>query len=766
MDWDEKITQPHYDKWMKWIRTLPDVENIHIPRLYSPKLSPNAPKSIQMHTFVDASAEAYAATAYFRFEDEDGVDCCLVSAKTKVAPNKPMSIPRLELQGAVLGTRLSSSVKSSQTFKIDKVIYWTDSLTVMGWINSEARKYNQFVAFRVGEVLESTEPNQWRWIPSEHNVADEATKSKEIAKLKSSSRWYKGPQFLYEKEECWFNDDVEHSTEEEIRPAFVMAHQEIAQPELIDLTRFSQWNRLVRAQAYAFRFIYNIRQQHVDRCLGPLRQEELQKSENHLYRRAQMDHFFDEIIVMRHNQRNSLEKYKDFHRSSTLRTYSPYLDEFDVIRMKGRIDAATAVTYETKRPIILPRKHRITQLIVDHYHRRYKHANHATALNEIRQAYAIPALRVVMKGIRASCQRCKNLLAQPKIPEMAELPPGRLATYTLPFTYVGVDYFGPIRVRNGRKTRTRPVVMEKRWVLLFTCLTTRAIWMEIAHSMDTSSCIMCIDNFMLRKGRPREIFSDNGLSFHSSEKELIDEFGKVNQAEIEERFTNSEMVWNFNPPATPHMGGVWERLIQTVKTCLKETLKARTPNDEMLKNLIVEAEYIVNSRPLTYVSLDSAEDEALTPNHILLGSSNGIKPLSNINERDLARNTYKAVQVLANNFWHRFVLEYLPTLTKRTKWFKPAKPIELGDVVIVVDEKSQRNSWPKGIVEELLPGKRGIIRQVMVRTAKGIRKRSVSKLAVLDVKSLGTEVVNQHPMGSINGEGNVVQRNDDNTDRR
>lgn len=278
--------------------------------------------------------------------------------------------------------------------------------------------------------------------------------------------------------------------------------------------------------------------------------------------------------------------------------------------------------------------------------------------------------------------------------------------------------------------------------------------MEIAHSLDTNSCIMCIKNFILRNGQPREIYSDNGSSFHSSEKELIEEFKKMDQSGMEERFTSSNMIWKFNPPATPHMGGVWERLIRIVKSCLNQTLQTRTPNDEMLNNLIVEAEYIVNSRPLTYVSLESADEEALTPNHILLGSSSGVKPLSNITDKDVARNTYKAVQVLANNFWRRFVLEYMPTLTKRTKWFKQVEPIKIGDIVVVADENHERNNWPKGIVEQLLPGKRGIVRQVMVRTAKGIRRRSVGKLTVLDVRPPSTEKVNGQP---FHGEGNVGQ---------
>ncbi|XP_037029336.1 uncharacterized protein LOC119069388 [Bradysia coprophila] len=759
VDWDEEVTPSIFNKWLAWIKTLPSVENIQIPRLYSPKLSPNAPNSIQLHIFVDAIEEAYATAIYLRIEDDDGIDCCLVGAKTKVAPNKPTSTPRLELQGAVLGTRLASSIKSSQTLKFDKQVFWTDSQNVMGWVNSEARKYKQFVAFRICEILESSDQNEWRWIPSEHNVADEATKSKEIARLDSSSRWYKAPEFLYDKEEDWFKDqgDIEYFTENEVRPSFSMACREIIRPQIIDIERFSQWNRLVRAQAYALRFIFNVRHSQQERQFGPLVQQEILDAENHLYRRAQSDCFLDEIVVMKHNQNRPLKEQKDFEKSSILRTYSPYIDEDGVIRMRGRSDAATVLSHDTKRPIILPRRHRITRLIVDYYHRRYKHINHSTVLNQIQQKFIIPALRVVLKSIRTSCQKCKNLSAEPKIPEMAELPPGRLAAYTLPFTFVGIDFFGPIRVRNGRKTRNRPVIMEKRWVLLFTCLTTRAIWMEITHSLETNSCVMAIDNFISRKGQSKRVFCDNGTSFHGSEKELRDEFSKINQRDLAERFTSSEMEFRFNPPATPHMGGVWERLIRTVKSCLKQTMLTRCPNDEMLKNLIVSAENIVNLRPLTYVALESADEEALTPNHILLGSSNGRKPLGEFPDKDLARNTYKAVQILANNFWRRFVLEYMPTLTKRTKWFKQMEPIKVGDVVIVVDERNERNTWPKGIVEKLMPDKRGIVRQVMVRTAKGIRRRSVGKLAVLDVKP-PMEDVNQDSMVSIHGEGNVGQQ--------
>lgn len=207
------------NKWTLWLNYLNNVESVHIPRLYSMRMSPSPPKSIQLHLFVDASLEAYAAVAYFRIENESGVDCCLVEAKTRVAPIRPMSVPRLELQGGVLGTRLAGSIIKSHTgLRVDKTIIWFDSRTVLSWINSDLRKYNQFVTFRVAEILDSSDNFEWRWIPSEENVADDATKSKKIAELDTSSRWFTGPKFLRDQDSNWtFDlDQPEFETDEEL----------------------------------------------------------------------------------------------------------------------------------------------------------------------------------------------------------------------------------------------------------------------------------------------------------------------------------------------------------------------------------------------------------------------------------------------------------------------------------------------------------------------------------------------------------------------
>ncbi|XP_037034300.1 uncharacterized protein LOC119073091 [Bradysia coprophila] len=757
IEWDDRLTESLHHKWVSWIRALPNVEKLQIPRWYSTKLAPEVQKSIQLHTFVDASVEACAAATYLRIETQDGVDCCLVSAKTKVAPTKQLTVPRLELQAAVIGSRLAENVNKSLTVNIEKHFYWTDSQTVMAWINSESRRYSQFVSFRVGEILESTDLAQWRWVPTKHNVADEATKSKLVPNLNANARWFKAPPFLYNEENSWINGIDKFTTEEELRPCFVLSIREIHQERLIDLDRFSQWNRLVRTQAYVLRFIENTRRTKYSRIVGVLTQEELCEAENHLFRRAQRDVFLDEILILKRNE--SAETPEEFEPSSELRRFSPYLDEQNVLRMKGRIDAAQSVTQDTKRPIILPRRHRVTQLLVDSYHKRYKHINHHTAINEIRQKFVIPALRVVMKGVRTMCQKCKNASAMPRIPEMAGLPFARLAINTRPFTFTGVDYFGPYSVKVNRS-------IVPKYGVLFTCLTTRAIHLEVADSLNTNSCIDAIIRFSARKGQTREFFSDNGTNFHGTDNELKKEFDKLDKDAIQQRFTSSEQKWTFNPPTASHMGGAWERLIRIVKSCLKQMLTTKTPSYEMLVTLMAEVENIVNSRPLTYVSLESDEDEALTPNHFLFGSSNALKPIGDTTPRDLNRNDWRALQEMTKHFWHRFVLEYLPDLTKRTKWFKSVEPIKVGDVVLNIDERNPRNEWPKGIVEEVIVAKDGCIRQVMVRFEKKTLRRPVSKLAIMEISPPNEEQkVNLNHMGSVNGGKDVGQRcKDDSTD--
>lgn len=183
------------------------------------------------------------------------------------------------------------------------------------------------------------------------------------------------------------------------------------------------------------------------------------------------------------------------------------------------------------------------------------------------------------------------------------------------------------------------------------------------------------------------------------------------------------------------MGGSWERLVGSVKKVLVAIMPTRTPSDELLRCVLMEAERVVNSRPLTYMPIENDTAEALTPNHFLIGSSNGEAPLVNTTDRDLiGRKDWRIAQQLANNFWRRWIREYLPTLTRRSKWHARAPPIKVGDVVIIVDEKNPRNCWPKGVILETTATRDGQVRKAIVKTANGTYERPAVKLAVLNLE--------------------------------
>ena len=289
-------------------------------------------------------------------------------------------------------------------------------------------------------------------------------------------------------------------------------------------------------------------------------------------------------------------------------------------------------------------------------------------------------------------------------------------------------YFGPFLVAVGKR-------VEKRWGAIFTCLTTRAINLEIAHSLNTASCIMAIRRFIARRGTPLEIISDRGTNFVGASRELGAALKSVNQEELMTAFCGPNMKWTFNPPGAPHFGGCWERLVRSVKSVLEKFDLPRRPTDEVLASTFTEIETIINSRPLTYVPLDNEMAGPITPNHLLLGSSNGSKPSNALHEGPAAvKSGWKAVQLNADIFWKKWVAEYLPTLTRRTKWFQPVRPIQEGDIVIVVDNTLPRNSWPKGRVKSVVCAKDGQVRQATVETSSGIYVRPAHKIAVLDIE--------------------------------
>ncbi|XP_062534736.1 uncharacterized protein LOC134203916 [Armigeres subalbatus] len=268
------------------------------------------------------------------------------------------------------------------------------------------------------------------------------------------------------------------------------------------------------------------------------------------------------------------------------------LYENGVARVTGRTKAREFSNRDATDSIILPRHHHITRLIIADAHERFQHLNHATIINELRQRFRISRLKVAYNSIRKDCQQWKNDRAKPLPPMMGDLPRSRMAAFSRPFTHMGVDYFGPLLVSVNRHS-------EKRWGVLATCLTTRAIHLQIAHTLSTDSCVMAIRNVMARRGVPAVIYSDRGTNFQGASKELKTAIQQLDQDRLARELTTTRTKWEFIPPVSPHMGGAWERLIRTVKQNLAKVQPSRLPTDEVLQNAMAEVENIVNSRPLT-----------------------------------------------------------------------------------------------------------------------------------------------------------------------
>ncbi|XP_065083282.1 uncharacterized protein LOC135705462 [Ochlerotatus camptorhynchus] len=547
-------------------------------------------------------------------------------------------------------------------------------------------------------------------------------------------------------DESWRKENSEeYSTAEELRAVFL--HHRVISPLIIDVQRFSKWSRLQRTTGYVVRATKVFLGLNAE---GPLTQEELLKAEAMIFQQVQKHAYADEYVTLSYNNEHPDAEPKQIARSSALYKLSPMLDDDGVLRMNSRIAAAPMVTKDARFPIFLPKGHRVTELLVECYHVRFLHGNHETVVNEIRQRFRIPQLRSVVAKVVKQCQHCRVQKAAPRAPIMAPLPEIRLTAFIRPFTHTGVDYFGPVFVKQGRST-------VKRWVALFTCLSIRAVHLEIVHSLSTQSCVMAIRRFVARRGSPATFYSDNGTNFVGASNLLKEQLKAITE-HCAVTFTNVSTRWLFNPPLAPHMGGPWERMVRSVKVAMAAIADhPHHPSDEVLETVALEGESIVNSRPLTYIPLDHADQEALTPNHFLLYGTQGINQPSRDLQHEYAtlRDSWKLSQYLVDMFWSRWLHEYLPTLTRRTKWFQPVKPLTPGDLVVVVDE-GKRNGWLRGRILDVVTGKDGQVRRAVVHTSRGMVSRPATKLALLEVREMpekSEEKCSSEP--ELHGRGNV-----------
>lgn len=431
---------------------------------------------------------------------------------------------------------------------------------------------------------------------------------------------------------------------------------------------------------------------------------ELKTAEAEMIREAQRSYQAERNLIEA-GKRNEIPKTSDLYK------LSPVLDPNDpekLIRMGSRLTKAVHLSYDTKLPIILPRSHLITRRIVQFYHQIHGHENHETVLNEIRRKYVIPRVRSLLNQVTKGCQSCAVRRAKPVAPEMAALPRERVSFGCRPFANTGIDCFGPITI-------TKAYRKQLRYAIIFTCLTTRAIQVEILESMNGPDCLAALTIFANRWKMPEVIRCDNGTNFVWASKALRARDG-----------TSPE--WKFNPPLAPHMGGAWERLIRSVKRTLKSLQMPEKISETELRVFMSHTVDIINSRPLTSVPIHAAEEPAITPNDFLRPHMKDGTPGAEECERLLERRGEN--QELLGKLWRRWCHEYLPTIAVRSKWRKQTEPLAIDDLVFFAHE----TGWRRGRVLDIFTdAETQQVREVVISTPHKTYRRPATKVAKIQI---------------------------------
>lgn len=725
LSWDHELPDDIKRSWLSLKMELPKLNVLEIPR----HVKCSNAISVQLHGFADASQRAYGACLYVRSVDTDSkVHSHLLCSKTRVAPLKSLSIPRLELCGALLLSQLFHKVQSSMTLNFDSFFLWSDSTIVLAWIRSSPHELQTFVANRVSEIQQLTRPEYWRYVPTSLNPADILSRGLSPKQLLECSSWFIGPSYLSLSYNVWPADiSLQSSAGLEDLPETRKCTQtllQVEENELFPFHRFSSLTRLRRVVAYFLRFINNARKSKEQREYNSLTHDELLEGMKVLVNLSQRESFSNEFLLLSEN--------RTINAKSKLFSLCPFLDG-NIIRVGGRLKNST-FSFQKKHPAVLSSKHQLTRLIFKHEHVNLLHCGPQSLLASVRESFWPVSGKLLAKETVRKCIVCFKFKPKSLTPIMGNLPEPRVSPRA-PFSDTGVDYAGPFFVKNnkGRGSKT-----SKCYLCLFICLTIKAVHLELVTELSTYSFLEAFQRFISRRGKPLHMYSDNGRNFVGANNHLKDlgKFLKSNRKEISEHIENKYLIkWHFIAAYSPHQGGLWEAGVKSAKHHIKRVLSNSSLTFESFNTVIIQIESILNSRPLTELSADPNDLEVLTPAHFLIGKSLQQLPYEDLRETPSNRlSHYHQLERLKQHFWTRWSKEYITQLQERRKWRTKQDNIFLGCMVLIRDENLPPYKWHLGRVVALHPGKDNVVRVASVNTKSGVIKRAVQKLCPLPIK--------------------------------
>ncbi|XP_054272893.1 uncharacterized protein LOC128993159 [Macrosteles quadrilineatus] len=716
LDWDTQLPQPIAEKWSQFILELPNIETLRIPRYLHLANCVN----IELHGFSDASECGYAACVYLRAEDSSGnVNVNLLIAKSKVAPLKRVTIPRLELCGAHLLAKLlnycheqfSSSYKTS-------MFAWCDSSIALSWIKTPSYLLKLFVANRVAQIQELIPICTWGHVSTNDNPADYASRGLTASSLLHLEQWWSGPQWLQGDSSTWPQTCHMFVPDNEL-PELKTTTLNLVTTSDNDgwISKFSSWKTTLHVMGYVLRFISCLKSKQ--RITHPLTSEELENSDKRICWLIQSSSFKDEVELLRKNKVCS----------DRIQRLAPFLDSEGILRVGGRLKNSN-LPFSAKHPIILPKRHPVVRHLIDFYHKSNLHVGPLQLQAILQEKYWILSARSVIRSVIFECIRCFKVKPRTTFPLMADLPSGRVIP-TRCFNVSAVDYAGPFTVKLFKLRKVQPI---KVYLCLFICFVSKAVHLEVVTDLSTNTFIASLTRFISRRGLVSDLYSDCGTNFIGTSSTLRKTFEDLMKSpETQQYAQDNRITFHFNPPKAPHQGGLWERAIKSAKYHLTRVIGDQVLTYEEFITLTTRVEAMLNSRPITPLSSDPNDLEPLTPGHFLTGG-----PLVSLIEPYLLDSTpvqhWRRVQAFSQHIWRRWNREYLQTLQERSKWTKPQKNLKIGDMVIIHDDNLPPLSWKMGRILEVSPGSDGTVRVVKVKTSGRSLTRPAVKVSCLPLQ--------------------------------
>ncbi|XP_025836105.1 uncharacterized protein LOC112906362 [Agrilus planipennis] len=537
LDWDDVLSEELRVEWDKFLKNILELSDLKISRwLFSDK---NA-ISIEIHGFADSSLRAFGACIYLRVIYEDHtVSCKLICSKSRVAPLKSITIPKLELSACLLLSKLAAKVVETynNTFKIASVNLWTDSQIALCWLKSHPSRWNIFVANRVAQIQDLTASFKWWYIRSKDNPADCLSRGVDSKDLNENSLWWEGPTVLKNIDFTFDTFKINTTLQEipEQRKTVLVIKTDVDFDNFFK--KFSCFTKLKRVLAYCLRFLNNIRTGNT-KYKGCLTVYELDKAQLVIVKYLQKQHFSDEIAQIQNNK--SIK-------NRAILSLNPFVDESGILRVGGRLHNAN-VSYSQKHPILLPSKNYVVSLLMRHEHLKLYHSGAQTVLSNIRLKYwPLNGLREIKRIIR-NCVTCVRFRLQSSQQIMANLPKDRLLA-TRAFQIVGIDFGGPFFIKNSRIRRAS---CAKAYIVVFICMVTKCVHLELVTSLSCEAFLLTFKRFISRRGNPTTIYSDNATNFLGARNHLRELYiffkNRENENKIVDFFANKGIQWKFIPP--------------------------------------------------------------------------------------------------------------------------------------------------------------------------------------------------------------------------